>query len=496
MLAVCFTAGITFLLRKVFLNTLTVELLGYEGLFGNLFSILSLANLGINSLILYRLFPAFAKRDNKQISQLMSIYRVLYRYIGLFIFAIGMAMIPMLHLIVNNKSVQWNYVYLIYIIQLMGTLCTYFLAYKRIVFNVNQQEYICTRIDAVISVTENIIRIVLLLLFKSYLLYLICDLLGTLIGNYIISRRVDSSFRDVSFDQKVTLKDIRALHIFHEIKNSFIQQVCFVIYGGTDNIIISYLFGVGTTGLLANYTLIESYVTRGLTKLFHSFQMSIGNYVYSENGKDGECLFRMFDFLSYWIACIVCVTYALTYNPIISYLFGKQYLLSSEFVFSFTINQYITWNHLFLTYYRQSFGKYELDTIPIVLAAILNIVISIILGKYIGIAGVMIGTAIGHLGIWFGRVRVVYHEYIHERISKYVIRQAIRLVGFGIQFFLAYIISKNINNNFIGIITRLFIGVSLPITFVFVCFYRTKEMKYCMVYLKRVKREVLKGKDK
>lgn len=489
----CITAVLTIVLRKIFLNTLSVELLGYEGLFGNIFSILSLANLGIETLVLYRLFPAFAKQDKQLIAHIMSVYRVLYRYVGLVILIIGLILTPFLKYIIKQENdLNWSYVYFIYFISLAGVECTYYLSYIRIVFNVNQQEYECTKVDTVINGITTIVRIVTLIALGSYVLYLVCGFVSTLIGNLIISHKVKKRFSYIRFDNSVSWNDIRETNIFSEIKLSFVQQVCFVIYGATDSILVSNMFGIEHTGLLSNYLLLQYYVTSGLTKLLHPFQMSIGNYIYSDDAGEGDLLFRMFDFMSYFLACVVCVCYFNLLNPTCSLLFGEQFLLPMSFVLAFVVNQYIAWNHQFLVYYRQSFGKYELDTIPIVLAAVLNVVFSIILGKMMGIAGIFIGTAIGHLGIWFGRVKVVFHEYVKESVTKYFFRQALRAMCCVVQVGVTYMLCSNIPDNALGIMLRLVISLSFPIVFNLVVFSRTLEMKKCVDYLKKTLKMIQK----
>ena len=63
--------------RKTFLWLLPIEFLGYEGLFGNIFSLIAIADLGIESIILYRLFPAFVKKKHDDINRLMRIYKLI-----------------------------------------------------------------------------------------------------------------------------------------------------------------------------------------------------------------------------------------------------------------------------------------------------------------------------------------------------------------------------------------------------------------------------------
>lgn len=49
-------AALGLISRKAFVYFLSIELLGYEGLFANIFSILSLAELGVSSVITYSLY--------------------------------------------------------------------------------------------------------------------------------------------------------------------------------------------------------------------------------------------------------------------------------------------------------------------------------------------------------------------------------------------------------------------------------------------------------
>ena len=132
-------AILTLLVRKIFVNSLPVELLGYEGLFGNIFALFALADLGVDSVILYRLFPAFSSNDKKSINKLMSVLRVFYVYVGIAILIVSLLLIPFLKYIISGNSLEWSYVYVIYFIQLIMTLSTYFLGYKRLMFKVSGQ---------------------------------------------------------------------------------------------------------------------------------------------------------------------------------------------------------------------------------------------------------------------------------------------------------------------------------------------------------------------
>lgn len=490
-----FLAGLGLLIRRVFLQTLPVEVLGYEGLFGNVFALISLADLGLETVILYRLFPAFAHDDRQEINNIMAVYKYLYQIVGTVVFIIGLILLPFLRFLISEGNYNWGFVYTIYLIQLIITVASYFLAYKRIMFKVSQREYECTKVDTLGSLVFGLLRLSVLWLLKSYYLYLLCNLFSNLLCNYIISRKVDKEFTFFDENRKVTLQDIRNLNIGKDIKNNLTQKICGVIYGGTDSIVITAMLGVANVGLLANYQMINGYVQKIMDRLLNPLQMSIGNYVHSENQENGLRMFRMFDFISFFLAGIITSCFFCGLNPTISFLFGEQYLLSRGFVAAFCANQYINWNHHLLCFYRETFGRYELDKIPIMIAAILNIVISVALSPFLGMAGIMLGTAIGHLGFWFGRVRVVYTVYIHEPVIKYVLRQLLRLCCCVVEILFAAFLCRGLPGTIWGLIIRLCIAGALPCLINSVLFWKTDEMKCTLEYIRKTLQVLQQKKD-
>lgn len=479
-------AILALIVRKVFLNSLPVELLGYEGLFGNIFSLLALADLGIETLILYRLFPAFAQNNKNDINRTMSIYKVLYRYVGIVVLLIGIVLAPFLKYIISGNELNWSYIYIVYFVQLATSLCTYFLAYKRLMFTVNQQEFECTKVDTSVSVFFNILKIVVLVKFKSYILYLFCNLTTNLLSNAIISYKVNKRFDFLNLSQKIDINDIKSLGIVKEIKDNLIQKISGTIYGGTDNIVISILLGISSVGLVSNYTLIGSYVTNFVTKLLKPFQMSIGNHVYSSEDESGYSLFRMFDLISFFLASAVATCFLCVFNPFVEIWLGKGFLLSQLFVLAFSLNQYVMWNHQFLCFYRYSFGRYDIDKHFILAAAIINVVLSIILSKPLGVAGIMIGTVIGQLGFWFGRVKVVYTIYIkRESALRYIVRQFLRLGVLTVEMYVSWLLCSQMSINVFGIICRLFACIIFTTTLNIVLFWRTSEMISIKAYLRK-----------
>lgn len=83
-----------FVIRTVMLYILGSEYLGLDSLFSSILNFLSLAELGVGSALVYSMYKLIAEKDPELICALLNLYRRLYRYIGSFIFGVGVILVP------------------------------------------------------------------------------------------------------------------------------------------------------------------------------------------------------------------------------------------------------------------------------------------------------------------------------------------------------------------------------------------------------------------
>lgn len=85
---------ISFIVRMIFVNCLSSEYLGINGLFTNILTMLSLVELGVGSAMTYSLYKPIAEENIEKIKSLMHIYKIAYRIIGIIVLAIGIGFTP------------------------------------------------------------------------------------------------------------------------------------------------------------------------------------------------------------------------------------------------------------------------------------------------------------------------------------------------------------------------------------------------------------------
>ena len=78
-----------FVVQTVFIMMLNTEYLGVNGLFTNILTVLSFAELGIGTAIIFSMYKPVAEQDKEKIKSLMLLYKKAYNIIGVTVFYWG-----------------------------------------------------------------------------------------------------------------------------------------------------------------------------------------------------------------------------------------------------------------------------------------------------------------------------------------------------------------------------------------------------------------------
>ena len=85
--------GLPFVTRTVMIYTLGMMYVGLGSLFTSILQVLSFAELGIGSALVFGMYKPMADNDDEKICALLNLYRSTYRVIGTIILVVGIAMI-------------------------------------------------------------------------------------------------------------------------------------------------------------------------------------------------------------------------------------------------------------------------------------------------------------------------------------------------------------------------------------------------------------------
>ena len=180
--------------RTVFIHTLGNEYLSVNGLYSNILNLLSLAELGFGSAMVYSMYKPLAEGDQAKLNSLMTLYKKVYRIIGIVIFSLGICIIPILDWIIKDPP-NIAHLTLYYILFLCNTTLSYwFFAYKASLLVADQKTYVLNNIRNIIHVIKTGFQIIILISFHNYFLYLLLNLIFTVTENMIVSAVVNRKY--------------------------------------------------------------------------------------------------------------------------------------------------------------------------------------------------------------------------------------------------------------------------------------------------------------
>ena len=472
--------------RKIFLNVFSIELIGYESLFNSLFTVLSIAEMGAGSMFSYMLFASLAKKDEEETATIIGMYRNLYQIIGIVIFGIGTFIYFLLPLFFSKQIEETNYLRHIYIIHLLTTVFNYYFIYRKAILIADQKSYKIVRVSIFYEFLNFIIRITGLLIFRNYLIYLIAPLIKTILL-CVHCNLLSNKLYPYAFKKKATVSDFKKRDAFTQIKALLVSRIAIIIYSSTDPILISSITGISSNGLYSNYNQFNDAAKNTLGYFTESVEKSTGNLIYSESKDKSKELYLNLDFLSLYIGTISLCVCSCIFQSVIIAVYGEKFLLPDLVAIALGIDFYIRCRGISYCCFQTAIGHYEKTTIFAVLAAIINLLLSFVLGKQIGITGILIGTIAGNIFIQAGRARVAI-DFIENKATETLIKELLFGIVATISLLICIFIkgALSIQSNILSIVLSLIFSILIPIMIISLIFFRSEKFKKFVNYCKSI----------
>lgn len=470
---------LAFINRSVFIKYLSVEYLGVYGLFSNILAVLALSDLGINTVMVYSLYKPIAEHDKKQIAVLIKYFSKLYRIIAIAIALLGAICIFLLPYIVKGSVFTNEQLIRYYLLILANTICSYLIISKSTLIRADQQVRIIQSVQFITTVLLYISQIFILVYTRNFTVYLTLPVVITLCNNLVLNwiTRKKYPFIYTNYGQSHVDRKLYR-EIISNLKATFIYKFGATILTSTDNIIISVMLGTAMVGYYNNYYTVVVMGNAIINIGICSMIASVGNFYATHDTMEKFRLFKFLLLIFHAIAGFSAACYLAIFNGFISLWLGERFVLNDFFLFALVINTTVACicNPLWMT--RESSGVFKSVRYVMLAAAVLNIIFSIVLAKIMGIAGIIIATAIARLLTLYW-----YEPYVLcKKVFKLTIlaywKNEMRLVfamlpclGFG------WIMnSMNINNIFIMVAVVFLCGIVTLISFG-LTFRGTEEMQ-------------------
>lgn len=481
-----------FVVRTIFIRYLNTDYLGVNGLFTNVLSLLSFAELGIGTAIIYNMYKPVAENDIDKIKSLMKLYRKSYILIGLIIFIIGLLLIPFLGIIVGKTTILKQDLIYIYLLFLFDTSSSYLFTYKKSIIIANQNQSIINNFDSIFYLVKSIIQIFILVFTKNYFVFLITQILSTFVENILISKKANKLFPYLLEKNVKELPSKEKKSVFNNVKSLAIYQFGSVVMNGTDNLLISSLINVATVGLVSNYTLIITSVKSILNIALNGLTASIGNLNATASKDKKESIFKQLTFIYYLIFSFCSISLICLLNPFIQIWLGNTYVMSLMVSFALSFSFFVEGIRLPSFMYRTTLGLFNEAKMGPYLGAFINLTLSFLLCKIYGLVGIFIATSIAQLlsYSWLDPY-IIYKYEFKKSVFNFFKKYIIYIFTFFFELFLCLLLcnffsANNIYNFVLKCLVVLFVPNIMNLLFYFnTVEYKDLKLKILSLYLKK-----------
>lgn len=386
---------------KLFINKLGTEYLGVNGLFSNLFVLMSFAEFGIGTVMVYSLYEPLAKKDTKKIVSIYNYFKKLYIIMSLFSGLIGILLIPILKYIVNAE-LAINDVISYYLLFLISMIISNMIAYKTNLIVADQKTYIVGLYKFFFNTTAIILQIIYIVMTANFSHYLIIAFAKNVVYSFSVSRKVNILYpfiNDKDNFSNISLKEKKG--ILKKIKEVFSYNFAQSLLNGTDNILISMLVGTVWVGYYSNYYAIIAGVMSLVDAVYASISASIGNFIAEQKIENQYRLFKISEVINFWIAGFTTTCLYILLQDFIILWIGKRYLFDFKILIVLLINYYIFCTMNSIRVFRTASGMFEKVKHVMMLAAGINIFLSIVMGNIFGVFGILLATSIAALSTYY-----------------------------------------------------------------------------------------------
>lgn len=478
----------SFSVRAVFVAQLAQVYVGLESLFSSILTILSLADLGVGSAIVFALYEPLAKDDKETVKSLMRLFKRAYIAIGSVIILLGMLIAPNVEMFLGANPPNIELLEIYFFCFVLNTGVSYFFSYKGSLIIADQKSYVVYIVQYSVMIIMCIAQIAVLLLTGNYLLFLACMIGSTLIQNIIIVIIANKKYpylkeKDVKPVDKQLLNDIKK-----NIAGLMMHKVAGAASTPASNLIITNFVSLVATSLYGNYLLVVNALTHVLSKVFDSIIASVGNLGVLESKERQREVFDTTLFVNAFLFAVISTGFLCSVNSFIVALFGAEWQFDAVTTSLIVLLFYVKGMRSAALSFTSAYGLYWYTRWKAVLEAIFLPLLALILVFPLGINGVFLGCVISSLcisSVYEGwavcrhAIDIPLRSYMFK-LGKYM------LFSLVIMFSLFALCEMIPLTSWIGFFVKGFIGVSVSVAVWILVYGRTREWKEISRILKRI----------
>ena len=370
---------------------------------------------------------------------------------------------------------------------------SYLFSYKIALLEADQSAYIFTRISTIFRIAGTVLILIILVITRKYIVFLGTQILLVIATNAYASHVVNQNYPYLEKKEKLPKEE--RTQIFGNVRNIFVKQFAGRVVDSTDNILISSLVSTLLVGYYSNYLVVIGVFKQLADKMMAAAMASMGNLFVTERTENKIATLTRLTFIFYVFASVASVGVFACVQPFITLWLGEKYLLDYTVVAILCLLLVTEITYKPLSSAMHLSGFFVIGRNISFVSALVNLVVSIVLGKRIGLVGIFIGTMCTYTIEIITKVHYLFKLYFKESSFRYVCFWLRMLSVFIVEIITIYIVNRHLYLAALpSFVLNGFLSVILTVAVITLVFGRSDAYIYSekliMRYLKKVFKKI------
>ena len=434
----CLIPVFALVVNSAIVRYLSVEYIGMIGTFASVLQVLNLAELGFSTSMIVNLYRPLKENDTAGVCGILEYFKRVYRIMGLVIFISGMIICPFLKILFKDMGEIRENVYILFFLFLTEKAVSFMLfAHKEALLNAAQRLDLIQITHIAVYVGKSCFQIAAIIFFRNIYIFAVVLILSTYLYHIsldILSRKhFPEYYPEGKIDEEVK-RNVRM-----QTAGLSVSNILGVSRDSLNTIMISSFLGLHAAGQYSNYCAVYDGVIGFFLVITKAVMSSIGNSVVSESVEKNYRNFTKMEFL-HNIPVTACTAYMLSlYQPFMKLWMGEGLMLADPAMMLFVLYFYLRAMGEVRNAYFSALGYWWKARWIFLAEALMNVFLMFCLGKYFGMAGILIAPCITVLTVnYIGVTNLIFKEYFGSDGKEYYYNRIIYTVITAVTGFAAW----------------------------------------------------------
>ncbi len=447
---------------------------------------IALLNAGISGVTRAALFKPLADKDKYSISAIVKSTERYMRRIAK-IFVAVLIVFALIYPLIVKSEFEWVFTFSLVLIIGISTFAQYFFgtAYQMLL-SADQRNYIVSGFTTISIILNTIIAIIIIKMNGTIHAVKLGSAAIYVLQPIILRKYVVMKYGILN---KVIVDDSALKQRRYALAHTFANYV----HDNTDIVVLTLFSTMKEVSVYVIYNLVISNIRKILKSFTAGIEAAFGNMMAKKENLVLKKTIGEFETFMFWSSSIFFTCTTLLIVQFVD-IYTKGIIDANYhrplFAYTFTVAEYFYC--IRIPYYSviQAAGRYKETQVGALLEAVINLVISLALVKWLGILGVAIGTLIAMIFRTLQYGFYVYREILHTNLIGMIKKVLVYLggillsIGMSRLLFLDRILFTEFGDWIISALC-IFLNVFLVITAFTIIFYR-KDVQGISGYVKRI----------